>query len=53
MAKMKICKKCGKKTEYLTDGLCDDCYIEENEGPCDCFTRLEWFGKEEDDRWKK
>lgn len=41
------CKKCGKKVKYLTGGLCDDCYIEENEGPCGCFKELERFRSKE------
>ncbi len=37
------CKRCGEKTESLTSGLCNDCYVEENEGPCGCFNKLERF----------
>ena len=50
---MRTCKKCEKKTDHLTDGLCDKCYMEENEGPCACFTKLDWFGKKEEEKWEK
>ncbi len=39
----KECEKCGKKVKNLTDGLCDKCYIEKNEGPCFCYNKLDRF----------
>ncbi|MFW6386106.1 MAG: hypothetical protein ACOCZP_03055 [Candidatus Hadarchaeota archaeon] len=37
------CKECGNDVEYLTDELCNDCFIKNNEGPCGCFTKLKRF----------
>lgn len=42
MSEIGTCKRCGKERR-LTEGLCDDCYIRENEGPCGCFVELERF----------
>lgn len=36
-------KNAGEPTTNLTNGLCDDCYMEENEGPCGCFKELDRF----------
>ena len=43
MTEQQICDSCGDEFKRLTDGLCDKCYTQRNEGPCGCFKELERF----------